>query len=142
MMFLRNPSRLSKLRFNAVGNLPAPAGHPAPQIFLCPYHLLYATSRKGAVAFRDESDDTKDTSYTFTPMKPRYWHSWTAYGWEDCEVGHGWIRAWTPKGVLFRWEVDFYHDGTPELEFWGAVFGEPCHIWTSSAYSNALTSSR
>ena len=118
---------MSKLRFKAVGDLPAPAGHPAPQIFLCPYHPVFETDRKGAIAFRDEDDESKDTPYTFTPMKPDYWHSWTAIGWEDCEVGHGWISACTPDGERFSWEVRFQHDGPPELEFWGACFGEPFH---------------
>ena len=73
---------MSKLRFKAVGDLPAPEGHPAPQIFLCPYHPVLETDRKGAIAFRDEDDESKDTPYTFTPMKPQYWHSWTAVAWE------------------------------------------------------------
>ena len=54
-----------------------------PQIFLCPYHPFFEVDRKGAIAFRDEHQDSKDTAYTFTPMKPQYWHSWTALAWED-----------------------------------------------------------
>ena len=66
---------MSQLRFKAVGDLPAPAGHPAPQIFLCPYHPFIEVDRKGAIAFRHEHQDSKDTAYTFTPMRPQYWHS-------------------------------------------------------------------
>ena len=43
--------------FNGVGYLPAPSGHPAPQIYLCPYHPVFETGSKGAVAFRDEDDE-------------------------------------------------------------------------------------
>ena len=123
---------MTMLRFKAVGDLPAPAGHPAPQIFLCPYHPFFEVDRKGALAFRDETDESKDTAYTCTPMKPDYWHSWTAIAWEDCEVGHGWISACTPDGERFSWEVSFQHDGDPRLEFWGARFGEPFHALEST----------
>ena len=51
---------MTMLRFKAVGDLPAPAGHPAPQIFLCPYHPFFEVDRKGTLAFRDETDESKD----------------------------------------------------------------------------------
>ena len=118
--------------FNGVGYLPAPSGHPAPQIYLCPYHPVFENDRKGSVAFRDEDDESKNTPYTFTPMKPQYWNSWTAIGWEDCEVGHGWVSACTPDGERFSWEVRLQHDGNPQLEFWGACFGEAFHALEST----------
>lgn len=123
---------MTSIRFSVVGLLPAPSGHPAPQIYLCPYHPVFETDRKGAVAFRDEDDESKDTHYTFTPMKPQYWNSWTAVGWEDCEVGRGWISACTPDGERFSWQVEFAHDGNPRLEFWGARFGEASHTLEST----------
>ena len=52
---------MTMLRFKAVGDLPAPVGHPAPQIFLCPYHPFFEVARKGALAFRDETDESKDS---------------------------------------------------------------------------------
>jgi len=114
-----------RIKFGAVGDLPAPEDCPAPQIFLCLYHPIFKVSRKGAVAFKDEDDPSKDTPYTFTPMKPQYWTDWSGTAWEDCEVGAGSISAATPDGTRYTWAVKFSHDGDPALEFWGATFSEP-----------------
>ena len=112
---LMEQGKMSALRFKAVGDLPAPAGHPALRSSCALITQFFEVDRKGAIAFRDEHQDSKDTAYTFTPMKPQYWHSWTALAWEDCEVGHGWISACTPDGERFSWEVSFAHDGDPRF---------------------------
>ena len=114
-----------KIKFGAVGDLPAPKDHPAPQIFLCQYHPVFEVSRKGPVAFKDEDDPSKDTPYTFTPMKPQYWTDWSGTAWEDCEVGAGSISASAPDGTRYTWAVKFSHRWHPALEFWGATFSEP-----------------
>ena len=115
---------MKRIKFGAVGDLPAPDGHPAPQIFLCPYHPIYEVPRKG-LPFKNQDDQSKDTRYTFTPMKPKYWSEWKATAWEDCEVGMGTMSARTPDGERFTWTVRFSHDGDPSLEFWGAKFDPP-----------------
>ena len=56
---------MKRIKFGAVGDLPAPTGHPSPQIFLCPYHPIFESTRKG-LPFKDEEDQSKDTRYTFT----------------------------------------------------------------------------
>ena len=115
---------MKRIKFGAVGDFPAPTGHPSPQIFLCPYHPIFEVTRKG-LPFKDENDPSQDTRYTFTPMKPQYWSEWKAFAWEDCEVGTGTISARTPEGERFTWAVRFSHDGDPRLEFWGASFDIP-----------------
>ena len=115
---------MKRIKFKAVGDLPAPDGHPAPQIFLCDYHPIYEITRMG-LPFKNEEDPSKDTRYTFTPMKPQYWSEWKAFAYEDIEFGEGTISACTPEGERFTWTVLFSHDGDRRTEFWGAKFDPP-----------------
>ena len=123
---------MKRIKFGTRGNLPAPTGHPSPQIFLCSYHPIFESDfnrkllrcRMG-LPFKNEEDHSKDTRYIFFPTKPLYWSDWKAFAWEDCEVGMGTISARTPGGKRFAWTVRFSHDGDPRLEFWGASFDIP-----------------
>ena len=110
----------AKIRFGAVGNLPAPDGHEAPQIYLLP---LWG-NQKGSVSVKPLKPTDYPPSYSFTPMKPAYWTNWQAIGWEDCEIGTATLRATAPNGDRYRWELKLGHDGDPAREFWGATATE------------------
>ena len=110
--------KIYSIPFGAVGYLPAPTGHEAPQIFLLP---LWGKGN-GAVKVDPYKPTDYPPSYSFTPLKPTYWRDWQASGWEDCEVGRATIRATAPNGERYRWELVFGHDGDPRLEMWGATF--------------------
>jgi hypothetical protein len=115
------------IKFGAVGDLPAPDGHPAPQIFLL-HH------RKGAVKVEPGKEGDYPPNYSFTPMKPDYWTDWEADGFEDCEFGRALFCATAPNGQSYAWFVCFQHDGDPSLEFWGARFEAPTPVETMEQY--------
>ena len=92
---------MKRIKFGAVGDLPAPTGHPSPQIFLCPYHPIFESTRKG-LPFKDEEDQSKDTRYLHS-NEATVLVEWKAFAWEDCEVGMGTISARTPEGERFTW---------------------------------------
>ena len=115
------------IRFGAVGNLPAPEGHEAPQLYLLP---LWG-DQKGSVRVNPRKPTDYPPSYSFTPLKPAYWTDWQAIGWEDCEMGTATLSATAPNGDRYRWEVILCHDGDPAREFWGATATEPPALETT-----------
>ena len=116
---------MTRIRFNRVGTLPAPDGHEAPQVFLPSFHPVFMTEERASLVVRDERNPERQLAYSFHPMKPNYWHDWTAVGWEDCEIGRCTLEATAPNGQRFSWNVSFAHDGNPRLEFWGAEIQPP-----------------
>jgi len=119
---------VSRIAFNRVGTLPAPEGHEAPQVFLAPFHPVCMTNPRASLVVRDENDSQRELAYSFQPMKPEYWHDWSAAGWEDCEIGRCVLEATSPNGERFSWSVQFAHDGNPKLEFWGAYIDAPIPV--------------
>lgn len=119
---------MSRIAFNRIGTLPAPEGHEAPQLFLAPFHPVFMGTARASLVARDERDSDQELGYSFQPMKPDYWHNWSAVGWEDCEIGRCTLEATSPNGQRFSWSVKFAHDGNPNLEFWGAYITDPTPV--------------
>ena len=114
------PATTTRIAFNRVGDLPAPAGHPAPKLF-----LLWGEGQGEVVIASVKGPDYKwPPTYSFTPMVSG-WTDWSAVGWEDCEFGTATFEASGPDGARYRWEARFSHDGDPRREFWGACFSVP-----------------
>lgn len=119
---------MSRIAFNRIGTLPAPEGHEAPQLFLAPFHPVFMGTARACLVVRDEQDSDRELGYSFQPMKPDYWHNWSAVGWEDCEIGRCTLEATSLNGERFSWSVEFAHDGNPNLEFWGAYITDPTPV--------------
>ena len=77
----------------------------------------------------------KKIHYVFKPGDNPHWKGWNAIGWEDCEVGHGFISAtyWDDSydndvqtyDARVTWAVEMCHDGDPDHDFWGWKIHSP-----------------
>ena len=123
------PPKTTNIEFGSSGALPVPKPWMIAPVLDIHFEIYKGSTMRGWYHFTDEDDMARKIHYVFKPGDNPHWKGWNAIGWEDCEVGHGFISAtyWDDSldndvqtyDARVTWAVEMCHDGDPDLEFWG-----------------------
>lgn len=112
--------------FGDPGSLPVPEG--CPQVDILPHNKYMCHPLDSELVSKFRHIPVDGTEYSFVIDAPG-WSDWFATdGSEDCECGSCYLSGQTLDGTRYLWYVLFVHDGTPQVEFWGAKFSSPDRV--------------